>query len=155
MTSRRRLVVNFLALALVFGIHPARGAAQSAPTDSTAQAAVRALEAARAQALLKADTVALASMIADEFVEVSRLGQLRTKADNLRDLTSGALKLTAVNYDSLTVQVYGNVAVLRGLANNTGTFRGLPFAGKLRYTRVFVQRDGRWQAVAMQHTMLQ
>ena len=60
-----------------------------------------------------------------------------------------------MNYDSLKVHVYGNVAILRGLANNTGTFRGFPFAGKLRYTRVFVQRDGRWQAVAMQHTMLQ
>jgi hypothetical protein len=30
----------------------------------------------------------------------------------------------------------------------------MPFAGKLRYTRVFVRRSGRWQAVAMQHTML-
>jgi hypothetical protein len=30
----------------------------------------------------------------------------------------------------------------------------MPFAGKLRYTRVFVRRAGRWQAVAMQHTML-
>jgi ketosteroid isomerase-like protein len=150
----RHQVLAALAFTLVSGFHLAR-AARDAAADSSVQASVCALETARAQALLKADTAALASMIADEFVEISRLGQLRTKADNLRDLTSGALKLTAVNYDSLTVQVYGNVAILRGLANNTGTFRGFPFGGKLRYTRVFVQRDGRWQAVAMQHTMLQ
>lgn len=31
----------------------------------------------------------------------------------------------------------------------------VPFAGKLRYTRVFVRREGHWQAVAMQHTMIQ
>src|SRR5437870_46647 len=42
---------------------------------------VRALESQRAQALLKADTVALSQLLADDFVEISRLGTLRTKAD--------------------------------------------------------------------------
>src|SRR6266700_2766522 len=62
---------------------------------------------------------------------------------------------SAVRYDSLTVRIYDDVAVLRGIADNTGTFRGIPFSGKIRYTRVFVRRDGRWQAVAMQQTALQ
>src|SRR5262245_42127257 len=72
---------------------------------------VRALEAARAQALLQADTTALSRMIAPEFVEISRFAQVRTKADNLHDIATGDLKLTSVKYDSLTVQLYGNVAV--------------------------------------------
>jgi len=93
--------------------------------------------------------------MATEFIEVSRLGAVRTGADNLRDIGSGVLKLTAVKYDSLTVRIYGDVAVLRGIADNTGTFRGFPFSGKIRYTRVFVKRDGRWQAVAMQQTVMQ
>jgi len=38
--------------------------------------------------------VTLSRMVADEFIEISRLGQLRTKADNIRDIASGALKLT-------------------------------------------------------------
>jgi len=116
---------------------------------------VRAVEVARAQALLRADTIALSRMVADEFVEISRLGQLRTKADNIRDIASGELRLTSVKYDSLTVRIYGDVAVLRGIADNTGRFRGFPFSGKIRYTRIFVRRDGRWQAVAMQQTALQ
>jgi len=33
--------------------------------------------------------------------------------------------------------------------------RGFPCAGKIRYTRIFVRRDGRWQAVAMQQTSMQ
>ena len=41
---------------------------------------------------------------------------------------------------------------LRDKADNTGTFRGFPFAGKVWMTRIFVKRDDRWQAVAMQHT---
>jgi ketosteroid isomerase-like protein len=124
-------------------------------SQGTAEDSVRAAEQARAQALLRADTVALSRLVADEFVEISRLGQVRTRADNIRDIASGDLTLTVVKYDSLVVRIYGEVAVLRGIADNTGTFRGFPFSGKIRYTRVFVRRDGRWQAVAMQQTSFQ
>jgi hypothetical protein len=123
--------------------------AQSAVEDS-----VRAVELARGEALLRADTVALSRMIAPEFIEISRLGQLRPRAANLRDISSGDLKLLTVRYDSLSVRLYGDVALLTGIADNTGTFRGLPFSGKIRYTRIFVRREGRWQAVAMQQTSM-
>jgi len=138
-------------LALVHAPLAAQEPARGLPPEDS----VRAVEVARAQALLRADTIALSRMVADEFVEISRLGQLRTKADNIRDIASGELRLTSVKYDSLTVRIYGDVAVLRGIADNTGRFRGFPFSGKIRYTRIFVRRDGRWQAVAMQQTALQ
>lgn len=120
-----------------------------------AEDSVKALETRRGEALLKADTATLSRMMATEFIEISRLGAVRTGADNLRDIGSGVLKLTEVKYDSLTVRIYGDVAVLRGITDNTGTFRGFPFSGKIRYTRVFVKREGRWQAVAMQQTVMQ
>ncbi len=130
-------------------------AAQNRASGATPEDSVRAVELARARALVQADTTALSRMVADQFSEISRLGQLRTKADNIRDIASGALRLTSVKYDSLTVRIYGDVAVLQGIADNTGTFHGIPFSGKIRYTRVFVRRDGRWQAVAMQQTAVQ
>ena len=131
------------------------GSPLTAQDNTAAEDSVRTLETARGQALLQADTTALSRLVASEFVEISRLGQVRTRADNIRDIASGDLKLTAVKYDSLTVRIYGDVAVLRGIADNTGTFRGFPFAGRIRYLRIFVRRDGRWQAVAMQQTMMQ
>lgn len=121
--------------------------AQSTPEDS-----VRALEEARGQALLHQDTVALSQLIAPEFNEISRLGTVRSRADNIRDIASGRLHLLTVRYDSLTVRIYGDVAILQGIADNTGTMAGMPFAGKIRYTRVFARRGGRWQAVTMQQT---
>lgn len=116
---------------------------------------VRALEARRREALLAADTVALSKLLAPDFMEISRLGTVRTRVDNIRDLASGTLHLTSITYDSLNVRVYGDVAVLTGIADNTGTMRGFPFSGKIRYTRVFVRRDGRWLAVLMQQTPMQ
>jgi len=143
------------SLLLLFSALGSTGAAQTTAGGSTPEDSVRAIELSRAQALLRADTAALSRMVADEFVEISRLGQLRTKADNIRDIGSGDLHLLSVRYDSLVVRIYGDVAVLRGIADNTGTMRGFPFAGKIRYLRIFVRRDGRWQAVAMQQTALQ
>jgi hypothetical protein len=151
---QRLLCVGVTALVLSLGIHVSRLAAQEKPGSPGPEDSVRALETARGQALMHADTTALSRMVADEFVEISRLGTLRTRADNIREIASGALKLTSVKYDSVTVRIYGDVAVLRGIADNTGLFRGFPFSGRIWYTRVFVRRDGRWQAVAMQQTMI-
>jgi ketosteroid isomerase-like protein len=139
-----------LASALALCAHPSLVASQT--SGGSVADTIRALEQSRGQALMHGDTVAIARMTADEFVEISRLGLLRTKADNMRDVSSGALKLTSVKYDSVSVRVYGDVAIYRAIADNTGSFRGFPFAGKIWITRVFVKRDGRWQAVAMQHT---
>lgn len=137
--------------ALMVSAHVGRLDAQTPSLEDS----VRTLESQRAQALLKADTLALSQLVADDFIEISRFGTLRTKADNLREIASGTLTLTSVRYDSLSVRIYGGVAVLQGIADNTGTFRGFPFTGKIRYTRVFVRRDGRWRAVAMQQTSMQ
>jgi hypothetical protein len=139
--------ISTWVLVLLMMCAVAGSACASADEDS-----VRALETRRGQALLRADTTALSRMTADEFVEISRLGTLRTRSDNLRDVGSGVLKLTSVKYDSVSVRIYGDVAILRAIADNTGTMRGFPFAGRIWYTRIFVRRDGRWQAVAMQHT---
>jgi ketosteroid isomerase-like protein len=137
-------------LLLVLGFHAPRLAAQSTVADT-----IRAMELARGRAVQSADTAALGRMVAAEFVEISRLGTRRTRADNLRDLASGNLRLTSIKYDSLDVRLYGDVAILTGIAENTGVAGGTPFSGRIRYTRVFVRREGRWQAVLMQQTWMQ
>lgn len=151
--ARAGAVVALAALLLVTGFADLR--AQANAPGSTAEDSVRAVELARGQALLRADTAALSRMVADEFTEVSRLGTLRTRAANLREIATGVLRLTSVRYDSLTVRLYGDVAVLQGIADNAGSYGGMPFSGRIRYTRVFVRRDGRWQAVTMQQTTMQ
>lgn len=149
-----RSVAAALIVQVLFGVALSEAVAQDKAPATTPEDAVRTAEFSRREALLDANTTALSTIIADEFVEISRFGQIRSKADNLRDIASGALKLLTVNYEDLAVRVYGDVAVLTGVADNTGTLRGTPFSGKVRYTRVFVRRDARWQAVLMQQTSM-
>jgi ketosteroid isomerase-like protein len=141
-----------LGLGCVMLAASVRGAAAQATSNPAAEDSVRATELARGDALLKGDTVALSRMTAVEFNELTRFGTVRNRAANLRDVGSGNLRLQTVKFDSLTVRVYGDVAILQGITDNTGTMMGVPFSGRIRYTRVFVRRDGRWQAVTMQHT---
>lgn len=152
--SPSRYLTRMAAIVAALTVSCAAVAHSQSPSTAL-EDSVRAVEMARGRALTSADTTALSHMIAEEFVEISRLGQLRYKADNMREIASGDLKLTSVHYDSMAVRIYGDVAVLRGIADNVGTYRGFPFTGKIRYMRVFVRRDGRWQAVAMEQTSMQ
>jgi len=146
----RSLKHAMLVLVILFPA-PAHLISQIA-AQGVAEDSVRAAEYARKQALLTADTVLLSRLTASDFYEVNRFGQLRTRASNMLEIATQTLKLTSVSYDSLSVHIYGDVAILTGIANNTGEYRGIPFAGRIRYTRIFTRRDGRWQAVVMQHT---
>lgn len=120
-----------------------------------AEDSVRGAEADRREALLNADTVALSRLTASEFFEISRFGMIRSRANNMQEIATGTLKLTSIQLDSLSVRIYGDAALLSGISENVGEYRGMPFSGRIRYTRLFVRREGRWQAVAMQHTPMQ
>jgi len=148
------LRIGGLALGAAIALAARPVVAQPRATTAT-EDSVRAVEMERARALLAADTVALSRMIAPEFLEISRRGTIRTRAENLQEISTGDLKLLTVHYDSLTVRVYGDVAVLMGIADNNGSYRGFAFSGKIRYLRIFVRREGRWQAVAMEQTPIQ
>lgn len=149
--TSRIAITGFALLAL--GGRPAM--AQVAGDTTARAASVKDAELARRQALLASDTVALSRLVAPEFYEISRFGLIRPRSANMREIATGTLHLLTINYDSTMVHVYGDVAVLSAIADNTGTYMGVPFSGKIRYTRVFVWRDDRWQAVVMQQTPMQ
>ena len=143
----RFLLPGVCAAALVLA-----GTAAAQVRNPAAEDSVKALEQARGQALMQGDTVALSRMTAAEFNELNRFGGVRSRESNMRDVASGMLHILTFRLDSLDVRIYGDVAVLQGITDNSGTMGGMPFAGRIRYTRVFVRRDGRWQAITMQHT---
>jgi ketosteroid isomerase-like protein len=148
--TRLLLGVGLTAIVGVLPINVGLGQARTSVADS-----IRLLEHARAHALLTRDTAALGRMIAPEFTEVARRGTIRTREDNLRDLATDVLRYTSIAFDSLDVRVYGDVAIVRGIATSNRVLNDKPEAWRVRYMRVFVRRNGRWQAVAAQSTPIQ
>lgn len=102
---RRAAYVWATLVIFLHGVAPAALHAQRAGDNAGREESVRIAELARRDALLAADTVALSRLVATEFYEISRVGLVRPRAANMREIATGTLKLLTVNYDSTTVHL--------------------------------------------------
>jgi ketosteroid isomerase-like protein len=57
-----------------------------------------------------------------------------------------------VKQDDFTVHIYGDTAIAAGVSDSKVEYKGKPSGGALRFTRVYVKRDGRWVMVASHAT---
>lgn len=140
-----------LLLTMLSAITATVGAQRAAPADIIAQ--IRALEDAWNDARAHADVGALDRLLADGWTVVHGDGTINTKAEYLADLKSGARKFDGgVVVSDFTVRVYGDTAIAAGTSESKVTIGGRPQGGSLRFTRVYVRRDGRWLMVATHAT---
>jgi hypothetical protein len=82
---------------------------------------------------------------------VNQFGQVQTKAQMMADLKSGADKFESIVEDDASIRAYGDAAVLSGRLTSKHEGRE---SSQLRFTRFYVKRQGRWQAVAFQVTRI-
>jgi hypothetical protein len=126
---------------------------KSAPKGKVEQELIK-LEQERAQAVVRGDTAFLDQNTADDYTLTTFRGTLMTKAQLLANFKSGEIKLQSQDLDDLQVRVYGDTAVLTGRVTQKGQFLGQDSSGQYRFTRVYVKRNGRWQAAAFQSTRI-
>jgi ketosteroid isomerase-like protein len=69
-------------------------------------------------------------------------------------MRSGTVKYESIEPRDVQVRVYGNTAVITGAGRFRVTARGEKLDNQLRYTNVWVLRDGRWQMVSWQSTKI-
>ncbi|MDP3738287.1 MAG: nuclear transport factor 2 family protein [Hyphomonadaceae bacterium] len=55
----------------------------------------------------------------------------------------------------MKVSIYGETAIVTGVENVKGTYRGAYSEMAIRFMNVLVRRDGRWQLVLGQGTPVQ
>jgi uncharacterized protein (TIGR02246 family) len=115
---------------------------------------VRRLEHQWIEAFLRGDTETLDRILADDFVFTDPEGRLLTKAEWIADMTSGELAFESIHIDDLQVRMYGDAAVANGRTTVKARSKEGGFNGQYCYTDMYVKRDGRWQAVAEQATLL-
>ena len=60
------------------------------------------------------------------------------------------VRLSSVSNDDVVIKVFGDVAVVTALTKIKMVAGGKESAFALRYTAVFVKRDGNWRIVALQ-----
>jgi uncharacterized protein (TIGR02246 family) len=124
--------------------------------QATADAAtVRQLEAIEdqlASTWKNRDCSGWGALLADDWTVTHINAQVITKAQALEMCRTG-LSLTST-VDQLSVRVYGDTAIVTG--RTTATSSGAtPQTVRLRFTDVFVQRNGRWLVIASHATRME
>ena len=129
-------------------------AAQTPAQDSITHL-ILALEAQRRAAHLSGNADQLASILADDFVDIGGSGVRRTKQQNVEETRTRVIQWTRLVARNEQVQVFDSTAaVVTGDQDGAGTYNGQPFARKTRYMRVYLKRGGRWENVAAQSTLI-
>lgn len=116
-----------------------------------AKAAVAQLEDQWLNALNTVNVDTIAGILADDFVRPAPdSGQFITKADLLSYYRSHLKRISPEQrrIDDMTVSVFANTAIARGWVIRSAADGHV--ISKLLFTDVFVQRDGKWQAVSAQ-----
>ena len=114
---------------------------------------IRAMEKLWNESRVRADVVALDQLLDAGWTVTHGDGTINTKAEYLADLKSGDRKFFAdVKQDDFTVRLYGDTAVAAGISDSKVEYKGKPSGGALRFTRVYVKRDGRWVMIVSHAT---
>ncbi|MBA3711204.1 MAG: nuclear transport factor 2 family protein [Pyrinomonadaceae bacterium] len=94
---------------------------------------------------------------ADDATDViSRTGALLTKAEAVADVRNGKDKINSNELSDTNVRVAGDTAIVTGVNHVKGSDeKGQAYERRVRFTDVFVKRDGRWQVLATQGTRIQ
>jgi ketosteroid isomerase-like protein len=108
------------------------------------------LERTWAKALEVNDGDAVACILADEFEDADVDGSLHNRGEAMACVAQR--KPSHNELTEMTPHVQGDFGFVRGLNTITDP-KGNPVA-KVRFTDILVYRDGRWQAVAGQETLL-
>ncbi|MBE9177785.1 nuclear transport factor 2 family protein [Oculatella sp. LEGE 06141] len=107
------------------------------------------LEEKLRQAMLTSDVPVLDELIADDLVWTMHTGQVVNKQFDLDAHRSGLFQFTKVETSDRQIHQYdSNCIVVTLKAELAGTSSGEAFSAAYRFTRVWVQRQNRWQIVA-------
>ena len=117
---------------------------------------LRTVERARLRSLVEADIETAQRVHADDFQLVDPSGATSSKEQYLGQVASGELDYLTWEPETIEVRRYGDGAVLRYRAQAQAIFRGqrVPLRS-FWHTDVYEKRNGRWEVVWSQATLVQ
>ena len=140
-----------LAFALVGGVVGLVGvSAQSKPEQELLK-----LEDDWCAADLKQDAAFLGRILAADYTGVTSRGGTDTRESALAGYKDKSSVTTACVNSNMKARVYGDAAVVVGTVTTSGTYQGAAIKDRQRlFTDTFIRKDGRWQCVASQSTVV-
>ena len=109
------------------------------------------LEEAWRNAALKANTVVMDGLLADDYMAITSSGTLQTKEQSLTNLRTGRTRFASIGFSERKVRFYGTTALVTSVAVVSGSTPEGELSGSYRYTRVYVRDEhGKWKIVSFE-----
>jgi len=112
------------------------------------------LENAWNHAIEAKDTKALDMLLASTFIAVEIDGSISSKSEFLASIKDPEYKPSQAVNEQLSVQVYGNAAIVVGIFRIKGIEKGKPYVHRERFTDTWIKHDQTWQCVASHATLI-
>jgi len=100
------------------------------------------------------DTAVVEKFLANEFVSNFE-GRILNKKQFLADMKANPAKIESAANSDMKAMVFGTTAIADGLYIEKSTTNGKDTSQRVRWTEVYVKRDGRWQCVTQYMTKVQ
>ena len=109
-----------------------------------------------ARAWLKGDRPALEHLIAPDWTSIGPDGSTSDRSQVLAQVFETKVhKIHTLIIDDVSVRVFEDAAVVTGRTHGAGEFHDVPYDVVIRFTDVFVRRNGRWLAIASHASLIQ
>jgi len=107
----------------------------------------RVLQTAEAirRALMHNDLEALKALYAEDYAGVDIRGERDDLELILQAYRPGAVRLEAYQVEDMQVDVFAEIAVIRGTGRISGTFQDHAFSHTVRFTDIYKKTAGRWR----------
>lgn len=116
---------------------------------------LRGIEERLATAWVEGDRSFIEGVLADDWSVTDLTGRILTKAEVLEEAFGSAeRKIVSMRIDDISVRSFGDWAIVTGRTRAGGEYQGEALEVLLRFTDVFASRNGHWQAVSSQATLI-
>lgn len=140
-------------LVVLFACSCARPASK-AIARLTAESEVRLAERQRFEAMMKQDVAALDTLLDDDLTYVHTGGDLQSREEFLDMIRKQTLVYESIAPSEVHVRVYDGIALATGRSQQRVRNASGAMSFAIRFTEVYVRRDGRWLLAAWEATRL-
>ena len=100
------------------------------------------------------DVEKLSSLIADDYAGIGENGEQGDKNTLLMQFKDISLEFEQHEVKNVEYRIYGEVGIVSGKVSLKGNYSDGQFQGKYVFTDICVRRDGQWQVVFSQMTVI-
>ncbi|MBN8677796.1 MAG: nuclear transport factor 2 family protein [Chitinophagales bacterium] len=127
---------------------------QSAIAQNKLADAVLQFESKRFEAMTRADTASLRTMLSDDLIYIHSNALTEHKQDHLNAIASKKLIYKSMKREQAGVRLYGKTAIVNGTVAVQGILQNNDFSLRLLYTAIYRKKGKHWQLLNWQSTKI-